>query len=458
MRIKSYVFLLIIGLLSFSTNAQVNRGNITTRILFIFDESNSMNGMWDNEKKIEVSKRLMLELLDSLRTINNLQLALRMYGHQYPVPPQVCSDSKLEVPFADDNIDQIEEKILSTEPKGTTPIAFSLERCARDFPPCNNCRNVVVLITDGIEECDGDPCAIALALQSKKIIVKPYVIGIGLDVTLIDAFSCMGKFYNANNEYEFREILKTVVDEAINPTSCQIYLNDIHGNPTETDVNMTLYDAKTGELKENLMHTMNYANEPDTLYLDAETTYKIDVHTIPKVVIENAKIFPGKHTIISTDAPQGTLVVNEKVSNRLKGTKFIVRQYKKCNTLNIQEIEKPEKYIVGRYDLEILTLPRLYYRGVEIRQSETTTIRIPQPGVATISCPTDGYASLYVKEKGKLKWVINLNHIKSESLNLMPGNYVVVYRSGSMRSSYATIVKEFKIKSGHSIYVKTERF
>src|SRR5581483_5215730 len=69
-----------------------------TRILFIFDDSQSMLGQWQSGSKIEVAKKLMGELLDSLKKAENLEVALRVYGHQKHYPPQDCDDSKLEVP------------------------------------------------------------------------------------------------------------------------------------------------------------------------------------------------------------------------------------------------------------------------------------------------------------------------------------------------------------------------
>ncbi len=458
MKTKYLILLFICGIFVGNFAKAQNRGNLTTRILFIFDESRSMNGVWENEKKIETARRLMLELLDSIKEMNNVQIALRMYGHQFPVPPQVCSDTKLEVPFSDDNIEAIKKKLVETSPNGTTPIAKSLERCAGDFPPCANCRNVVILITDGIEACEGDPCAMALALKSKKIVLKPFVIGIGLDVEMIDAFQCVGQVMNAENKDQFQDILSTVIEQAINPTTCQIYLNDIHGNPTETNVNMTLYDKNTGEIKENLIHTMNIAGHPDTLYLDPATKYYIEVHTLPKVTIPIAKVYQGKHSLIQVDAPQGKLLVKEEVSNRLSHVQCVVRKYKDCRSLNVQQMGVPEKYIVGYYDVEVQTMPLKIYRKVKIRQSKTTTITIPQPGIITINFPTEGNSSLYVMEKGRMKWVYNINRKGSETFNLMPGKYVAVFRPASIKSSYATIVKEFEVKSGHSEYINMVKY
>src|SRR5689334_7131217 len=130
--------------------------------------------------KMDIAKKLMSETLDSLKEIKNLQLALRLYGHQKKLQPHNCNDTKREVPFAFGNIAKIKNKINSITPSGTTPIAASLEAAGGDFPPCKDCRNVIILITDGIEECNGDPCAVSLALQKKGIVLKPFVIGVGL--------------------------------------------------------------------------------------------------------------------------------------------------------------------------------------------------------------------------------------------------------------------------------------
>ena len=121
---------------------------VVTRIEFLFDASQSMYGSWQSGKKIDVAKRLMAEMLDSLRHLENVELALRVYGHQKVFPPQDCDDTRLEVPFGKGNVPRIQEVLRNLNPKGTTPIALSLEACAGDFPSTPG-RNVIVLVTDG---------------------------------------------------------------------------------------------------------------------------------------------------------------------------------------------------------------------------------------------------------------------------------------------------------------------
>ena len=68
--------------------------------------------------KMETAQRLMGRFLDSLAALPqpNFQLALRAYGHQKPVPPQDCEDTRLEVPFAPDNAGKIKKRIQSLRP------------------------------------------------------------------------------------------------------------------------------------------------------------------------------------------------------------------------------------------------------------------------------------------------------------------------------------------------------
>ena len=301
---------------------------VLSRILFIFDASQSMNGNWEKNKKINIARNVLIAMLDSLEKLDNIELALRVYGHQKPVPPQDCSDSKLEVPFAKDNASKIRQKLRFIEPRGTTPIANSLAMAEKDFGTIENCRNIILLITDGIEACDGDPCAVSRELQKKGITLKPFVIGIGIDEGFKESFDCIGQYYNTQREEKFKEVLNVVISQALNSTTAQVNLLDINGAPTETNVNMSFYDYYSEKLKHNFIHTMNHRGNPDTLVLDPLVTYRLTVHTLPPVYKDSFKLVPGKHTIIAIDAPQGFLSIKGDYNSQYKNLSFIVRYTK----------------------------------------------------------------------------------------------------------------------------------
>jgi len=429
-----------------------------TRILFVMDASQSMYGRWQSDMKITIARKLLSNLLDSLVSVDNIELALRVYGHQYNFPPQVCNDTKLIVPFGPESIKSIKHKLRTLTPKGTTPIAYALEEAGSDFPDCDNCRNIIVLITDGLEECDGDPCAVSAALQKKGVVLKPFIIGIGKNFA--EAFDCVGTYFDASSEEDFSKALNVVISQALNSTSLQVNLLDAYNKPTETNVAMTFYDDFSGLIKYNFVHTMNNKGFPDTLIIDPLLTYDIVVHTIPPRTLEKVKLTPGKHTTVGISTPQGVLDLKlESRDKTVRDLKCIVRQNGQMKTLNVQNFGQTEKYITGLYDLEVLTLPRIYLDDVEITQSHTTTIEIPMPGIAVIEKKANGYGGIYLENKNELELVYNFreNSMERETIVLQPGKYRVVFRSKySDRAAY-TVEKRFTVESGKSVNVKLYR-
>ena len=72
-------------------------------------------------------------------------------------------------------------------------------------------------------------------------------------------------------------------------------------------------------------------------------------------------------------------------------------------TINVQEINSSETYLVGKYDIELLTLPRKKFYNVEVNQNTKTTYTIDNPGVANIILPAKGYGGIYINKKELLE-------------------------------------------------------
>ncbi|MDA8820609.1 VWA domain-containing protein [Schleiferiaceae bacterium] len=428
-----------------------------TRILFVFDGSQSMYGRWETGAKIDVAQRLMGQMLDSLQDIQaagNFQLALRVYGHQKPVPPQDCSDTRLEVPFGKGNIYKIKRVLKSITPRGTTPIAGSLMKAANDFTPCEDCRNIIILITDGVEACDGDPCIVSKRLQKEGIVLKPFVIGIGLDEDFKSSFECVGTYFDAADENTFKNVLGVVISQALDNTTAQINLLDIHGKPTETDVPVLLYDHTSGKIKENIIHTLNYKGLPDTLVLDPLIVYDMVVHTIPPVRVDSIVIHSGAHTHIGASTPQGELVL--KASPRIaKNIACIIKPLNQETILHVQDFGTSQSYLSGTYDLEILTLPRIIQKGIHIKASASTTIAVPPPGMVTIQTGVSGYGAVFVQRETGYEWVVDLSESSERQVfQLQPGQYKVVFRSKFAQETGYSKNKEFRVSPGSSTIVK----
>jgi Ca-activated chloride channel family protein len=422
-----------------------------TRVLFVFDASNSMKAMYDGKPRIEHAKVLFNRFIDSLSKNKNYEFALRMYGSVVKYPPGDCNDSRLVVPFGKNNSAQIKEAVAAAKPTGITPIEHSLTQSADDFPDNTNI-NTIILITDGIEECSGDPCAAKQKLYDKGIIFKPCIIGIGLTEEQAKSFNCVGNYFSYENGNVFTDVVGVVTSQKMGKTSVQVNLLDQANKPTETNVNMTFYDEKTGQAVYNYVHSMNIKGNPDTVMLDDYRTYTLVAHTIPPVQKTGITLNPGIHNIIALDAPQGLLQVKRDKGfyNFNEKIRCVMRKSGDANTLNVQNMNDYEKYIVGEYDIEVLTLPRTYFNKVTIQQTLLKALTVEDAGMVTVKSKEPGDGCIMLEQKGQLKWVCNLEPKNQQVFYLQPGNYRITYRSKSIKQTLFTVEKKFTVTPGES--------
>ncbi len=442
---------------SLMAQVQIQRPPEKTRLLFLLDASGSMFAEWEGQMRMDVAKGMLTEMVDSLRVDTNLELALRVYGHQYHRRFKNCQDTNLEVGFAAKNHNQIIGKLRTLQPSGVTPIAYSLEQAAQDFPVDPNYRNVVIILTDGIESCDGDPCAVSLALQEKNIFLKPFVIGLGMEKDFEEEFACVGQYYDAKDVNEFRQVLNKILRQSLETTTVSVELLDEAEQPTETNVNVTFFNNFTKTPLYDFVHFRDAQGQPDSVIVDAVLSYDVVVNTIPPVVKRNVVFEGGQHNVVSIQAPQGTLHVKQPgYSEYAKGVRALVRKAGQPTIINVHELPAPEKYVVGTYDLEVLTFPKTRFAGVNVSQSETTEITLPGPGVLNIDFVKEGIGSLYqLEESGFQRWVHDF--VPGEirvTRAIQPGTYKLVFRARDAFGSKFTEVKEFTVETGSTVKLK----
>jgi Mg-chelatase subunit ChlD len=180
----------------------------------VVDASRSMWGRMDGQPKMSVAKEILWDV--SHWFPQDLNLALRAYGSTSPSESADCADSALLVPFADENRGPIRGAIEGLRPLGQTPIAYALQQAGRDFSMRNDDR-AVVLVTDGIESCGGDPVQAARDLRDQGIIV--HVIGFGLGSAADEdtgslqsiAWASGGRYVTAGSAEELKAALAQTV-------------------------------------------------------------------------------------------------------------------------------------------------------------------------------------------------------------------------------------------------------
>ena len=422
-----------------------------TRILFVLDGSGSMNADWgNNQSRMEVAKGILTRLVDSLRVNPKLELALRVYGHRYSRQSNNCNDSQLEVPFAINNHNAIIGEIKDIVPRGVTPITYSLLQAAGDFPSGAGYRNIVILITDGVESCGGDPCEASIELQKKGVFLRPFIIGLGVPGG--KALDCVGQFIDSENARSFNKILNESIATTFARTTVSVELLDGNNQPVETNTNITFLNNMTGTAAYEFVHYLDAAGRPDSVQIDPVLAYDVVVNTLPPVISKNINIINGRHNVIRIPAPQGTIVIRPEG----KGNPFdaVIRLKGKGEILHRQNSGAPVRYLEGDYEVETLTLPRRIF-PISLASGKAVTITVPSAGAVNINTLAVGFGNIFeILKSGESKWVCALDENRSRHfLSLLPGHYKVVFRARRTRGSKYTAIKNFAVGAGQTLHI-----
>ncbi len=180
---------ILLLLTMFSTCAfAFSQGQSTDAVYIIFDASGSMWGqLADKTHKIEAARKVLKEFVGG--DFGGRELALRVYSHRRE---RDCTDSELVVPFSEPGAvsGEIQNFVDNVNPKGRTPISRSLIAALEDF---GDRGGEIILISDGIETCDADPCALVRAWREKNVNVRVHVVGLGLNEEERKAMSCISE-------------------------------------------------------------------------------------------------------------------------------------------------------------------------------------------------------------------------------------------------------------------------
>ncbi len=184
-------------------------------VLLILDASGSMNAKLPNgETRIAVAQRAIKGVAGFIPA--QTQLSLRIYGAQSPASQKNCRDTHAAVPFGPASAAgvPITTVVDAVKAQGYTPIAFSLEQAANDFP-ADAKERVIVLVSDGKETCQGDPTVAAKALAAKGITV--HTVGFIVDTAArgqLQAIARMtgGTYFDAPVGPELPDTLKSALN------------------------------------------------------------------------------------------------------------------------------------------------------------------------------------------------------------------------------------------------------
>jgi Ca-activated chloride channel homolog len=182
-------------------------------IIIVMDASGSMSEPAPGAaSKMLMAKKVLEQVLSKID--NNIPVGLRVYGSSTPSPDPViaCQDSILLVPVGLGNRGQMINKLRGLKPSGATPISYALREAVEDLKYVDVKEKKVVLISDGMETCAYDPCALAASMKKRGVNIEFNVVGFNVnnDIQAKNQLECIakstdGKFYTAETSAELAE-------------------------------------------------------------------------------------------------------------------------------------------------------------------------------------------------------------------------------------------------------------
>ena len=453
-----------------TTSASPNRtaGNM----MFILDASGSMWGQVEGTAKIAIAKEVLGSLIGELP--DGASVGLVVYGHRRKGD---CDDVEELVPLGPLDKKKMIARIQALSPKGKTPISRSVRLTADRLESLEE-ETTIILVSDGKETCDPDPCGLVRDLKAAGIRFVMHVIGFDVTEEEREQLACMaraggGEYYTAANAGEFLAAAREVV-EAPSFTGGYLKVSTTkEGSPFAASVHVT--------------------RQGDNRSMGAKSTWS---HGKPAVF----KLMPGAYAIKVTDrtaVPHQTREVRDiaiesgrtveknlafggsgglRITTEKNGRPFAasVTVYGQGDNKNMGmkstwSGEKPAEYdlVPGTYYVRVTDRSVTPHQVQEIRdiavesgQTVEKTITFGGSGVLRITTEKDGRpfaAGVTVYGQGdnknmgmKSTW----SHQKPAAYELVPGMYYVRVTDRSVTPHQTQEIRDIAIESGQTVEKK----
>lgn len=188
--------------------------NGKANIAILLDASGSMAQMVGGKTKMEMAKKAVNNFVASMPEGSNV--ALRVYGHKGSNAGSdkelSCSSTELVYDLQSYNKGKFKDALDKFEPTGWTPIAKSITEAKKDFENADSSsKNIIYIVSDGVETCDGDPVKAAKKLHDSNIEAVVNIIGFDVDSDgqkqlLEVAEAGGGEFKTVESEDDFKEV------------------------------------------------------------------------------------------------------------------------------------------------------------------------------------------------------------------------------------------------------------
>ncbi|WP_422000153.1 vWA domain-containing protein [Reyranella sp.] len=207
---------LLVAALGGAAGAQTADG---ARVFLVLDASGSMWGRVGDQTKMQVARDTVREILRDWRPED--RLGLIVYGHRRK---NDCSDIEVMRPVEAVDATRLNAQVGAIAPRGMTPLSAAVRLAAERLKGVEGA-STVILVSDGIETCRADPCAVAAALKQADTRLIVHTVGFDIqDRKAKRQLECLasatgGLALSANDAGSLHEAIGRAVEAARQPPS-----------------------------------------------------------------------------------------------------------------------------------------------------------------------------------------------------------------------------------------------
>ncbi|GAA3925354.1 hypothetical protein GCM10022229_19110 [Luteimonas lutimaris] len=373
-----------------------------SNLLFILDASGSMWGRVEGEPKIVVAKDVMSRLVRQLP--DDARAGLIAYGHHRKGD---CMDIESLVALGPLDRDAMIKQIEGLNAIGMTPLTASVKQAIEQLRQTEQSASVV-LVSDGLESCGGDPCEAVKAAKQSGVDFRLHVVGFDLGDTDTAQLQCMaeaggGRFFSASNADELAGALSEAVQVEPEPESVVESTGAIELTVTRNgepiDAYTYVYKAGTEE-EVTRDHSLE---EGKVRYKLAAGDYDIRVRaagiSAPDRLLEGIAVSNGETTERSVDFSTGTVELTVTTNGKpLKARTYVqyADGHKEASRDGTDDAGIASYTIpVGEYRIQVrpdgISAPDQFIDDVMVEAGKTTTKRLEIPsGTVELTVTTNG--------------------------------------------------------------------
>jgi len=209
---RSALFLSMLALLAFLP-AQAQTA-ADARSILVLDASGSMWGQIDGQPKIAIAREAVGTMLDGWK---GGDLGLMAYGHRRKGD---CQDIELLIEPGAAGTEAIARQVNALNPMGMTPISAAVRQAAEVLRYSEN-KATVILVSDGEETCNADPCTLGEELERLGIDFTAHVVGFDIAQGSVadEQLRCLaertgGRYVQARDAGELNQALGQIAGQA----------------------------------------------------------------------------------------------------------------------------------------------------------------------------------------------------------------------------------------------------